>query len=650
MFSQNPTEQKAQMEALANNIDALIDLNQAETYRSTTLPTQGALEAWWLSLGNTLPIPPQRDIYWHDTRILRSLHSTMKDFYAPVMAQPAYLNTLGSDKDVRCVFLEPIDAQHSVYSGTTQPITGTSSVQPVKTVKLYMDGTASLIGTFTALDYDPINREIIYASSNNLRRIHIDTLVDTSLVAPVSASGLYVAHQRPDKVVYYCDFDGILRQRDAGGSITTIVTLNTILTGTVYAIRYDVLTDKILLFYYNSVNGHTGVMRINATGAITATAMVALSAYGAGIAALHSIPIGGGLEYFYSHGFEVRDGILYVPEVGLSALNVNTRRRIDIATNTVLGTETFDFGEAKSVLDTAVQEATALRDLDDVEVTEGIFFGSTPSTGNHRTQASRYYGVQHLSGLFTKLIDIQRLPSDDGWYIRNWTSWGPGPLLLTSAGHTLGNYWSTGVLPDSTISGKIYAISEYGDLKSDYVTLKSVTADSAVKEMSVDWSDLDMDDFGTIEIEFDSGLSGADTVSVQVNGNTSAAYTQHLFRLNVSTNTYSTAASGTAWLLPSTTIISTMSGRYQILFPMQDLGNVLVGQVHGNTFTGTTTGLINAILGQLSHTLTAPLTSVKIFSTGGVQNFQVGSRLIVRAYRTRSRYNRSGAYYGPIVV
>jgi hypothetical protein len=657
-LSQNFEEQKEQMEALAAAVDSLIDISAPLTYRSATHPNQVVLESWWTGLGNTLPIPPQQEIYWHDTFTLRSLHSTMKDYFVPVHSVRPYKLTSGAAvaKTESAIFA--IDKSHFIFVGAVtdnEVLTSTHS-----SLNLRLDGSATaLLGSGNAIrDYDPINREALYMQVDgggeilNFYRLNIDTLVseDLALDYSIAAAGppytLTPVHQMPDRSVLFVNSSGSLAIRAPGGSVTSLVSLAGLSADTLYRIAYDATSDKILLFFV-AVSGNTSVIRVNVDGT-SPTTLVASAAYAAGMA--ENVEILMATYFAYRHfGAEVRDGNLYVPMSGLTALNLNRRRVIDIATGVETDIETFDFGVAAGHLEKAVAQATALRELDRIETLDASIVGvaaASLNTGNHRTQASRYWGVDRYSGLFTKLIDIQRLPDDDGWLVKYWNTWGPGPVI-GGGGHTLGNYWSTGVLPDDGSSGKVYPVTEYGDGRGDYVVLASYTAEATTKEVVFDWSGQDLSDFEYIEVSLDSGLSGTDTISVQLNGVTSSVYSEVYWRLVNVTNTY-TATGGTAIILPSIAAGAISGGRYKLRDKRTfDTTHM---QIEGFLSSGITTTLTSSLIGAVDVNIVGEWTSVRIFVTGGVQSFLAGSQFEVTAYRSKSRRRQGADYYGPYVV
>lgn len=648
-------EQKTQMEALEAAIDDLIESSTPLTYRSTTRPNQVTLEAWWVAQGKTLPIPPQTRIYWHDTYRLRALFRTTKDFFAPLVKDQPYTAPAGTKLDTY-FRTWAIDRTHFIFTGVQA-----TSLNLMQGIHLHMDQSAKALtgsSNLPVIAYDPVNREVITLSNIgtaiDLFRVNLDTGVNTDLGLDYTVSGppylAYPAIQTADRTVYTINNDRELKRRTNAGTITTLVDLDTLSTDFPFRLEYDATTNKIIVFFC-AASGNTSVWRLNSDGT-GGVVMVASQAFGGGWAESVQIGTVSTARTYRYWGAEVRNGKLYVPETGLTALNVNRRRRIDIATNTYEETELFDFGAARAHLENAVKEATAIRELDRIETLDAAVLGvaaATQNTGNHRAAPTRYWGVDYYSGLLTKLVDIQRLPDDDGWLLTYWNTWGPGPTLDSS--HSLGNYFATSVLPDDGNSGQLKPVTQYGDGLPDYVILKSYTAETSMNSVTLEWGNLglNLEDFDLIEISFDSGLSATDTISVRFNG-VVGAYTQGLWRLSAATNTYSSAAGGTSIVVPSVAQAATTGGRYKITARRKQDGSFPT-QIEGFLTSGVTTTLTNSVLGGVNNQGTnAEITSVTIFTTAGTAQWTAGAQFEVAAIRTKSRYFRTGRFDGPYLV
>lgn len=632
MYSQIASEQKVQMEALAANVDALLAGSTNYTYRSATYPTQVVLEAWWLGMGKTLPIPPQVEIYWHDTYRLRCLLSTLTDYYAPYLTT---INTSTVSGTAAGGYMLPLDELHAVYVGYVQNVFGSYKMRP--------DQSCTLITTQGIIAIDRVNREAVYAASgtNILTRINVDTLVTTSLtdnVGPALSGADYRRMlQRSDRtVLYHVAGTTLLKRKNTNGTTDTVVDYSTFTSQKLGNIRYDTTSGKIILLFYTALTGTSGnvtsAWKIDENGS-NPTALISAAAYGAGLHIETDATTIGQI------GVEVRGGILYAPVAGSTYLNLSWRRRIDIATGTDLGNERTDFGEAGVQLAVAESEAVTISNS-----STALGFGIR-RPGQNWTQQSVYYGVNNMAGLLSRPVDLYRYPSGSGWFVRYHNMQNEMYLTVdTASAPQLG----TASIPTSKSSGRIYKITQYGDGKGDMWMVKNERYDTGVKEINLDWSAENMAEFGSIVLSFDNGLTGAaENIRIQINGDTTANYSYAAWRNAVTAVTNTNGSSQTYWELAGVNSLTTGGGRYTLSFFMQDEGTAKFGLVEGNTASGITTGLNISHIGDVTHTLTAPITSVKIFLSGSTAVFAAGTQVEVVAYRTKSRYHRTGAAYGP---
>jgi hypothetical protein len=252
------------------------------------------------------------------------------------------------------------------------------------------------------------------------------------------------------------------------------------------------------------------------------------------------------------------------------------------------------------------------------------------------TMQTGQWGPEYFGFIFEKIIDAQLAPDGSAWLIAYVTT-------LNEVQPTLEEIaWA--VLPINGSSGRIYALTEFQDPRGDYFVIADYTADTAVKEIIVDFSNVDLTDFTTIQFIFDNGLiTATENIRVQFNGDVGNRYTTSYYRGSAATHTVTNSVAQAYLELYALNTTTVLGGKY--ILTLIDYDNKAAnngGTVEGITASGITTTLVNSQLGffRWNAVVNAQprLNSIKLFLSGVTASFAANTRVQVVGYRTRSRY------------
>jgi hypothetical protein len=612
VYSQDPAQQKLQMEQLA--ADVLAADNYTVDYTVTTV--------WQLSLPTIFSLgyyglvdaagDPATRIFWYDGKYMRGEFGTLKDYLLPLTTSSKQIP--GNVQTINKVLW--LNRLRYLISGSF--FTATAGVYETRTKSVWIDNDTDTITSLTtaAEEVVTLNRaanKVVTVSATNILRIG-DYPTIFGPVAPTTSTTIDVGVNRPVVAVmddlgdiYFRDSTNPnnVQRRTAAGVVSTIVTGFTDLA----EIRWSQSNNVLILIKHVAPVATSSAYKVAVTGG-TPTLLVAAGDYAAGHLSNQ--------QYL---GVEIQDGFLYVPVPG--SKYIMRRRKYNIDTGTYVE-EDYDFRQAKAVYEEASRQAQEI-----IENAQGAY-----------TQKRAYWGAEYFAYPFTRLLDSQRDTRD---YADQDTAslicYETGPLSALP-GAQQGVAWA--ILPDNGVSGKVYPRSELIDPRGDVFTVKEHVFDTAVKELTLDWSDVNLQDFDSFDILFDNGLTTAtETIRVQLNGSTGAVYEHTFYRAVVGTISNAAALGQTFWELYGVNTTTFLGGKYILRFVDHKASAVVNAIIEGVTATALTTGTVNSILGMGKWTNPGPgsrITSVRIFLSGSTAFFAANTKIQVIAYRTKGTY------------
>ncbi len=603
VFSQDPTVAKTQVEELAAAVTAQLAAQSETLITSTSRPSQRSIQ---MLLGQDLVIDPAHRIIWYDGKYMRGEYGTLRDFLAPLTA--SYKQIPGAVNAIRGMFWR----SRTRYYMNGSYFTSTTGVYSTRVTSFYLDNMVQDFWPAAAEEVISVNHTtgmVLTVSSTNILRIGVvadSPGITTATVTNLGAARPAVAVSDNSGNIYFRDTanPNNVQKRTSGGVVSTIYTGFADLAD----IQWDATTNLLILFRNVSPVPASSAYTLTTAGA-SLTLLVPSGDYAAG----HILS---GWRYV---GAQVKAGFLYVPVPGSRYLL--TRRKYNIALATYVEEE-FDFGPAKGALSEVSKEAQFI-----IENSQGAY-----------TQQRAYWGAEFFAYPFERLLDALRSPDDTAWMIMYET----GPLTALP-GASQG--WAWAVLPDNGVSGQIYPVTEQIDPRGDTFLVKELIYDVATKEMTLDWSDVDLTDFETIVISFDNGLTTAtETIRVQLNGDTGAHYDLTFYRAAVAVVTNTTATAAAYWDLYGVNTTTVLGGKYHLTFVDHVYAGPNVSMIlEGVTATGIASGNVNSVLGMgrwVNPAMTAtPITSIRIFLSGAAAFFAAGARISVNAYRTGHTYS-----------